>query len=119
MLPLISPHSASAPESHLRLQLGRWRLPAVSLDHDVYASNGRLLGCSEFAYPEYRVALEYEGDHHRTLTSQWDRDIEKHRDYARAGWDAIRVTSRLLHRRPDDLHAQIREALGERGWRAR
>lgn len=115
-LPLLSTRSASVPESHLRLKLQQWILPKFELDHDVYDNNRRLLGCSEFAFPEFKLALEYEGADHRTTTAQWNRDIEKYRDYAQAGWEAIRVTSELLYTRPDKLHAQIVEALHRRGW---
>ncbi|WP_053383978.1 hypothetical protein [Leucobacter celer] len=90
------------------------RLPA--LDFDVYGLGGRLLGCSEIAFPEYRVVQEYEGDHHRTDTGQWNRDVQKHRDYARAGWDVIRVTSELLYRRRAELRAQTFDALVKGGW---
>lgn len=114
MLPLLTPHSASAPESHLRLLLSEWGLPPPVLDHDIYDQNGRFLGCSEFAYPELRLALEYEGDHHRTETYQWNRDIQKYRDYARAGWEVLRVTAELQYRRPGELRGQVAEALRRR-----
>ncbi|MFT4232916.1 MAG: hypothetical protein QM606_09110 [Leucobacter sp.] len=116
MLPVLSPHSASAPESHLRLMLADWGAPTPELDFDVYDSGGRLLGCSEVAFPEFRVAHEYEGDHHRTDRRQWDRDVAKLRDYANAGWDPIRVTAQLMYRDPQRLRRQTFEALANRGW---
>lgn len=116
-LPLLSPHSASAPESHCRLILLRPGLPAPELDHDVYGADGILIGCSEFAYPEYRLAVEYEGGHHLYDPRQWDRDIEKYRHYSQIGWEVIRVTSDLLYRRPEGLRYQVGEALRRRGWR--
>ncbi|QIK64096.1 hypothetical protein G7068_13495 [Leucobacter viscericola] len=115
-LPLLSTKSASVPESHLRLELEPWGLPKVELDYDVYDGSGRLLGCSEFAFPKYKLALEYEGIDHRTKTAQWNRDIEKYRDYTQAGWEAIRVTSELLYTKQWKLRAQIIEALRRRGW---
>ncbi len=84
------------------------------LDHDVRAHDGRLLGCSEFAYPELRLALEYEGAHHRTETRQWNRDIEKYQHYAQAGWEVLRVTADLLYPRRDELRARVFEALARR-----
>lgn len=116
MLPSLSTQSASAPETHLRLALEAWQAPEPTLDHDVYGSNGRLLGCSEVAWPEFRLALEYEGDHHRTNYSQWNRDLQKYSDYRRAGWEVIRVTSQLLYRRSHELRAETFEFLTKRGW---
>lgn len=115
-LPLLSPHAASAPESHLRLRLLDWRAPRPCLDHDVYSAGGLLLGCSEFAYPEYRLAVEYEGAHHESETRQWNRDIDKYHDYERAGWDVIRVTSDYLYRRGRELREHLFESLRKRGW---
>lgn len=117
-LPLIRTGSASRPESHLRVALVDAGLPEPQLDVDVYADNGRLLGCSEMAYPEYRVAVEYEGDHHRTKKEQWYRDIEKHHDYADAGWAVVRITRESLYSRHGRAVALVRSALSRAGWRA-
>lgn len=117
LLPLLSSQSASPPESHLRLQIIDWGLPAPALDVDVYTAHGRLAGCSELAYPEHRLALEYEGRHHLQDPAQWNRDIVKYRDYAAAGWEVLRVTSELLYRSPQDLRNQLLEALTLRSWR--
>jgi hypothetical protein len=114
-LPLLRNGAASAPESHLRLALIEGGLPEPALDFDVYDDQGAFLGCSEFAYPEIKLALEYEGDHHRTSVAQWNRDIQKYRDYARAGWEVISVTRSLLYPRRRELIAQVHEALMRRG----
>lgn len=113
-LPLLVTSSASAPESHLRLLLSEWGAPRPALDHDVFDSGGRLIGCSEIAYPRYRLTLEYEGDHHRTERSQWNRDIEKYRHYEQNGWEVLRVTGALLYRHREQLRSQVFEALARR-----
>ncbi|MBK0418073.1 hypothetical protein JD276_03390 [Leucobacter sp. CSA1] len=77
---------------------------------------GRLLGCSEIAFPEHLVAHEYEGDRHRTEPAQWNRDIRKYRDYGSAGWEVIRVTSQLLYVRANELREQTFDALRRHGW---
>ena len=115
-LPLLSTKSASPPETHVRLRCREWGLPTPELDFDVRDTQGRLLGASELAFPEFRVTLEYEGDHHRTSVRQWNRDIEKQRAYAAAGWATIRITSRMLYREPDRLRAAVATALRDRGW---
>lgn len=119
LLPLLSTHSASPPESHLRLRIREWGLPEPELDYDVRAANGVLLGCSEFAWPRYRLAAEYEGDHHRTESPQWNRDIEKYHSYERHGWEAVRATSLLLYRQQPELRHRLTGALRDRGWEGR
>lgn len=117
-LPLLRTGAASAPETHTRLALqADPALPECVLDHDVRDDSGRFIGCSEIAFVEYRLAVEYEGDHHRVDRAQWNRDIEKYRQYEDAGWRAIRVTSRLLYGRAPELRAGVRQALVSRGWR--
>lgn len=118
-LPRLVTSSASAPESHLRVLLDEWGFPAPALDVDVRSRDGRLLGCSELAYPHLRVALEYEGEHHRVRAEQWNRDIEKYHDYAVNGWVVVRVTATLLYREPGVLRRRIDEALRRGGWDGR
>lgn len=117
MLPLLSTQSASPPETHLRLRLAEWGAPRPSLDHDVATHAGRLLGCSELAFPELLIALEYEGGHHFTQARQFARDIEKYQHYAEHGWLVVRVTSELLYRQQEELRRRIFAALALRGWR--
>lgn len=117
-LPLLTDRAASAPESHLRLRLSDWGFPVPVLDFDVYSNSGVFLGCSEFAFPEFRVVLEYEGNHHLVHPDQWNRDIEKYHDYAAAGWIVVRVTATLLYREPNVLRRRIAEALARGGWQS-
>lgn len=116
-LPLLRTGSASAPESHLRLALIKAGLPEPELDVDVYDANGRYLGTTECVYPEFKVALEYEGDHHRTLAKQWNRDIDKQADYEEAGWAYIRITAEKFYRHRATLMGKVRRTLLDRGWR--
>src|SRR5690606_11246654 len=90
-----------------RLRLRKWGLPEPHLDYDVYSAEGEFLGCSEFAYPDLKLAFEYEGDHHRTDTKQSNRDIEKYRAYVRHGWDPVRITSHMLYREPLQLRELV------------
>lgn len=114
LLPKLVTQCASPAESRLRLRLEEWGLMAPALDYDVFDEDGQLLGCSEFAYPKLRLALEYEGAQHLTKTAQWNRDITKYQHYTQVGWEVIRVTSLLLHIRQDELRWQISEAIERR-----
>lgn len=116
LLPRLSPHAASPQESRLRVQLAEWGFPEPALDYDVYDEAGALAGCSEIAYPEFRLAVEYEGTHHRVSAPQWNRDIEKYRRYTQLGWEVIRVTATLLGPDRATLRETVHEALTRRGW---
>lgn len=107
----VRPGVASRMETWMRLTIVDAGLPEPVLDHDVYDALGRFLGCLDAAYPELRVGMEYEGDHHRTDERQWQRDIVKHDDLVRAGWRVIRVTRSQLLDEPRALVARIRDAL--------
>lgn len=116
-LPLIRVGSASPEETDLRLACIRAGLPKAELDFDVIRRDGRPIGYTEFAYPEWRVLVEYEGDHHRISRDQWNRDIEKHAACVAEGWEVIRVTSQHLHPSPAPAVGRIRDALVRAGWR--
>lgn len=116
-LPLIRTGAASRRETEVRLLLTTAGLPEPELDVDVRDEQGRFLGCSELAYPRFRVALEYEGDHHRTSRQQWNRDIDKYQLYAEADWAPIRITSGLYSDRPREVVRRVEAALRGRGWR--
>lgn len=101
---------SSRPESWLRLVLVDGGLPEPALDHDVRGSFGEFIGCSELAYPEHRVAVEYESDGHLTR-AQLERDIDKYTAYAAAGWHPVRLTSRHVFSAPREAVRRVRSAL--------
>ena len=107
------PGAVSRPETWTRLTLIDAGLPEPVLDHDVYDGD-EFVGCVDLAYPDLRIAIEYEGDHHRLDPVQWNRDIEKHDRLAAMGWRVIRVTKAMLFQKPGDLAARVRAALRAR-----
>jgi hypothetical protein len=116
-LPLLRQGASSRPETHLRLELMACGLPEPLLDVEIRTSTGALLGISEMAFPRWRTVVEYEGDHHRTLKSQWNRDIEKYDAYRVAGWQVVRITAEHLYGDGPSAGRRVRDALIERGWR--
>ena len=106
--------AVSRPETWCRLTIVDAGMPEPVLDHDVYDDSGRFVGCVDLAYPELRIAIEYEGDHHRLDTRQWNRDIAKHDRLAELGWRVIRVTKSMLFEDPGALITRVRAALRAR-----
>lgn len=107
--------SASPLETEFRLDAAARHLPDPILDAEI-RQDGRLLGISEIVYPRFRTAVEVEGDHHRTSRKQWDRDLEKYRAYAEAGWEVVRLTARNIRGDNPDAVSIVRRVLIRRGW---
>ncbi|GGM42519.1 hypothetical protein [Microbacterium saperdae] len=108
--------SASPLETEYRLDAENAGLPEPVLDLPIHDARGRRLGISEVVYPKFRTVAEIEGDHHRVSQRQWDRDLEKYRAYAEAGWLVVRLTSRNIRGNRPDAVAIVRRALLARGW---
>lgn len=121
-LPLLRFGSLSRRESLVRVRMLRAGLPEPQL-------NFRVLECRfegehpvvDLAYPEFRVGLEYEGDHHRD-PGQFRRDLRRIERLHDAGWIIIRASGDDV---PDDADAPLARALLDRiaarlerrGWR--
>jgi hypothetical protein len=108
------PGAVSRPETWCRLLILDAGLPEPVLDHDVYDDAGLFVGCVDLAYPHLRIAIEYEGDHHRLDSRQWNRDIAKHDRLAEIGWRVIRVTRTMVFEDPGALTGRVRSALRDR-----
>ncbi|WP_458041180.1 MULTISPECIES: endonuclease domain-containing protein [Bacteria] len=113
-LPRLRVAAASRPETWTRLTICDAGLPEPLLDHDVYDESGAFIGCVDLAYPDLKIAIEYEGDHHRTDLVTWNRDLAKHEALQAAGWRVIRVGSAMLFRKPHLLVSLVRDALRAR-----
>lgn len=107
--------SASPVETGLRLDAEAAGLPTPLLDVEIVDARGRRIGITEIVFPEQRVAVEVEGDHHRRDRGQWERDLDKYAAYADAGMEVVRVSGR--HVRGGTAVERVRRALVRRGWR--
>jgi very-short-patch-repair endonuclease len=110
----IRPGAESRPETLLRLLLVRAGLPEPRVNFVVEDPGGRFIARVDLAYPQLRVAVEYDGDHHRTSTSRYEHDIARFDRLHDAGWRVVRVRSRGLFRFPDETLARVRRARGRR-----
>jgi len=106
--------SMSPGETDYRLAAAAAGLPEPALDQEIRDAAGRLLGGSEIVYPDYKTVVEIEGDHHRTSRAQWLRDLRKYADYAREGYEVVRLTAR--QGAGAEGATLVREALTRRGW---
>jgi hypothetical protein len=106
----------SAPESRLRLALVAGGLPEPELNQPLVDSRGRTWHSPDMQYRQYRIAIEYEGDHHRS-PEQLVRDIRRGENTAAAGWLERRITKADMADQARTAVAKIRRTLLDRGWR--
>jgi hypothetical protein len=100
--------AGSPQETRLRLLLGRSDVPTPVAQHRVL-EDGQFLARVDFAWPEHRLALEYEGTWHGA-PQQVPEDRERLNRLFAAGWRVIFVTKDDL-RRPERLLSRIRAGL--------
>ncbi len=114
--PLLDPAAASPGESVTRVQLMAEGVPRPVCNHDVIESGGWLARV-DMAWPEFRVAVEYDGLVHLE-EGQRRRDAQRRNLLQEHGWIVITATADD-HRRPWVLAQQVRDALRSRGWTPR
>lgn len=109
----------SVPETKLRLALGRAFLPEPVLSYVVCSPDGRELAWPDLAFPEFKVAVNYDGGHHLT-SEQKQSDIRRDESLAEHGWISITVTAAHIRSGGFDFAAvRVREALIRGGWSPR
>ncbi|MDR6509046.1 hypothetical protein [Arthrobacter oryzae] len=104
----------SAPETRLRLALENAGLPDPKLNVPTELHNG-VVRQPDLSYPEYKVAVEYEGEGH-SEAAQIIRDIAREEDFARAGWTLVRISKRHLVNGARSAVGKVRTALISSGW---
>jgi len=104
---LVREDSWSPRESKIRCFIAFAGLPEPRLNHDVYDHSGRFLGCVDLAYPDRKIAIEYQSMLHHARYAQ---DVERIAALRAAGWVVIEVTSELFGN-PAEMIRRIRDAL--------
>jgi hypothetical protein len=105
------PASGSPPETRLRLALVEHGVPRPVVQCPVPDVRAAWVPHVDLGWPELKVAVEYQGDRHRTDPERWRQDQERWAVLAAAGWLVIPATWEDLYRRPATFAARVREAL--------
>ena len=112
-LSLVDAGAASPKETWLRLLVVRAGLPAPETQIPV-VKHYRTVAMLDMGWEGFNVALEYDGDQHRTSRRQYVRDLRRLKALADCGWIVIRV---IAEDRPEDVIRRVRQALRRRGYR--
>ncbi|MFE5839881.1 endonuclease domain-containing protein [Arthrobacter sp. NPDC056493] len=106
----------SAPETRLRLALARRGLPDADVNVPV-ALGGGIVRQPDLSYPEFRVAVEYDGEGHSD-PAQVLKDISRDEDFAAADWILVRIGKGHMDNDARAAARKVRLALHARGWSA-
>lgn len=108
---LVNPLAESPWETRVRLILCDECLCGWVLQYAVLDGRYRL----DIAWPHLKVAVEYDGAHHRD-SEQHAKDLERWNRLRAAGWIVIAVTATNIRSGRDEFIAQVTSALRSRGW---
>lgn len=113
LLPLVDGGADSPRESRIRLWLIDAGMPVPQTQIPVF-DGARPVAYLDMGWEEFKVAVEYDGDHHRKDRRQYVKDIGRLRMLEEMGWIIIRV---IAEDRPAEWLARVEAALISRGCR--
>jgi hypothetical protein len=87
VLDLVDPGADSPRETWLRLLVIRSGFPRPQTQIPVYDEYGALVAVLDMGWEDIKLALDYEGDHHRNPV-RFNKDIRRHDDVTELGWMA-------------------------------
>lgn len=113
-LALVDPGSQSPRESYLRLLLIDAGLPRPQTQIPVLGVDGIPVAYLDLGWEDHMVAVEYDGDQHRTDRRQFVKDIRRSEMLEQMGWIIVRV---VAEDRPANIIGRVRAALEASGVR--
>lgn len=112
---LVRPGVDSPMETRLRLLIVLAGLPEPVVDHHVLDDRGNIRYRLDLSYPQWLVAIEYEGRHHAESSRQWGHDIHRREALDGLGWRLLIARARDIYDDPGAMLARIASLLRERG----
>ncbi|WP_033338455.1 DUF559 domain-containing protein [Catenuloplanes japonicus] len=110
ILRLAEPGAASPMETRLRLVITDGGLPRPVAQYRILDDARLFIGQVDLAYPAWRIAIEYEGDHHRDQAT-FRKDIVRFNRLQAAGWATLRYTADDVFTRPKKIIEGVRRAV--------
>ncbi|WP_445166505.1 endonuclease domain-containing protein [Mycolicibacterium sp. Dal123E01] len=111
VLALVDAGAQSPRETWLRLTLIEAGLPRPQTQIPVRAVDGSATYYLDMGWEDMMVAVEYDGDHHRTDRWQYNKDNRRREELERLGWIVIRV---LASDTSGDVVRRVRDARSRR-----
>lgn len=111
VLSLVDGRAESPQESRLRVRLTLSGVRPPAVQHEIYDEYGRFVARVDLAWPELKVAVEYDGLWHAGSAAQLHADRRRLSGLASMGWTVLYVTSARLRDDFAGVVAEIRAAL--------
>lgn len=108
-LDLVNARAESPRESRLRVVLALAGLPAPAVQYVVHDAEGMFVARCDLAWPDLRVAVEYDGGHHDD-PQQMARDRARSNALKAAGWTVLAI-DRSQFARPAHVVAMVSAVL--------
>ena len=99
LIPLAAPEAESPMESEARLVMIDGGLPLPVLQYEIVDRNRRTWRV-DFAWPDRRVAVEYDGFDWHSDTDEFRRDRQKRAALQEIGWAVVSIVADDVRRRP-------------------
>lgn len=113
LLPLADARAESPMESEARLVFLDGGLPAPVLQHEIVDGWGQLWRV-DFAWPDAKVAAEYDSMEWHANPRQWKRDRLKRARLEECGWRMVPIVVDDVRRHPADLVGRVSRLLNAR-----
>ncbi|MBI2700249.1 hypothetical protein A9W98_30385 [Mycobacterium gordonae] len=110
LLSIASPLAESPMESEARLVMLNGGLPPPELQYEVVDASGRLWRL-DFAWPEYRVAAEYDGVDWHSGPDAFRRDRARAAALQDLSWVVVPIIAEDVRRRPEQLVRRLQSRL--------
>jgi Protein of unknown function (DUF559) len=104
LMPLVDAGAASLKESWLRLLLVDCGLPVPETQIPVF-DGGEPFAYLDMGWRDLKLAVEYDGDQHRTDRLQYVRDLRRLPKVEKLGWQVIRI---INEDRPAEIKMRVR-----------
>ena len=109
-------HFVDSPmETRVRLQLIASGFPCPVVGADLFDNLGCWVARPDLCWPSLRLAIEYDGEHHRTDRAQYARDIHRKEHMEDLGWRSIVLLADDVLRRWSATESRLVDAFVSRG----
>lgn len=108
VLDLVDPGAQSPKETWLRMILVQAGFPRPQTQIPIRGPSGQPKYYLDMGWEDIKVALEYDGEHHRTDRVQYARDVIRKEELELLGWVVVRV---LVGDTADTIARRVRDAL--------
>ena len=100
----------SPMETRTRLLLSRWGYPLPVANLRIDDPDTTWFGFIDLAYPQWKIAIEYDSEGHRLDRRRWQKDLHKNEVLHGLGWTVLRISIADIAK-PEDFLLRLASAV--------